>query len=57
MKNKTLSALNAYIPFEGGGQIPLARTLKAQRAKDSLGNYIRKDGLGSTAVLEMIYEE
>ena len=55
MKNKTLTALNAYIPFEG--QIPLARTLKAQRAKDSLGNYIRKDGLGSTAVLEMIYEE
>lgn len=56
MKNKTLTALNAYIPF-GGGQIPLARTLKAQRAKDSLGNYMRKDGLGSTAVLEMIYEE
>ena len=55
MKNKTLTALNAL--YHSGGQIPLARTLKAQRAKDSLVNYMRKDGLSSTAVLEMIYEE
>ena len=31
----------------------VVRTIKAQYYKNSLANFIRKDGLGATAVIEM----
>lgn len=31
----------------------MARTIKAQYYKNSLANFIRQDGLGATAVIEM----
>lgn len=31
----------------------VARTIKAQYYKNSLANFIRQDGLGATAVIEM----
>lgn len=42
---KKIKAINICI----GGS---ARTIKAQYYKNSLANFIRKDGLGATAVME-----
>ena len=36
--------------LHGGGVV---RTIKAQYYKNSLANFIRQDGLGATAVIEM----
>jgi hypothetical protein len=38
---------------EYGGGIGVSRTIKAQYYKSSLANFIRRDSLGATAVIEI----
>jgi len=56
---KLVLPLNTYISLtqHSGGQIPLCRTIKAQYWKNSFANFVRQDGMGATAVLEIEYEE
>ena len=57
-KNRKMILLNLYSYDEESKsdkhlQVGVVRTIKAQYYKNSLANFIRQDGLGATAVIEM----
>ena len=57
-KNRKMILLNLYSYNEENKsnkhlQGGVVRTIKAQYYKNSLANFIRQDGLGATAVIEM----
>lgn len=53
-KNRKIILMNLYSYDEKSKSGEhLARTIKAQYYKNSLANFIRQDGLGATAVIEM----
>lgn len=56
--NRKMILMNLYSYNEeskSGGHLRrgVVRTIKAQYYKNSLANFIRQDGLGATAVIEM----
>lgn len=57
-KNRKMILMNLYSYNEENKsdkhlQRGVVRTIKAQYYKNSLANFIRKDGLGATAVIEI----